>query len=525
MSMRSLTTPTGYSRQDVASVRLALVALDRELLTDALPRYEILDEIGRGGWGIVLEGRHRELDRRVAIKQLPRAFGADPAVRDRFIAEARLVASLDHPHIVPAFDFVEHQGLYLIVMEFASGGTLWDRFFERGLETDESVAITLAAAVGLHYAHERGVLHRDVKPENILFSESGTAKIADFGIAKAIGGGQRTATGTIMGTAAYMAPEQVTGSELTPATDVYALGVVLYELLSGQLPFPEVTEPLAQLYQHVHDAPRAFDAIGAEVPEPISAAVMRALAKEPDDRPESSEDFAVELATASTQAFGAGWLTRSGTAVMSATRVVGATEREPEGEVDRRAGTVMVRAAVEHHHRLGAVQSGVEAGSATEAPVLPPAPPGEATPGPAPAPAPASSPPSAGPALSAPTADASAEKGGNRNLILLGAAFLIVLAVSLVVILTGGEDNGRDETADTDPEETAGAVTATEAERFRNECVDNGVSEERCGCAIERALAELTTEQFREGLAQIEQTDALSADLTNIFNSCVDDGF
>ena len=155
----------------------------RELLSAALPRYDIGSEIGRGGLGVVYEGRHRDLGRAVAIKQLAGSFGADPSLRDRFLDEARLVAGLDHPHIVPVYDFVEHDGLCVIVMEYCSGGTLWSRFQTRGLRTDEAVAVVLATAVGLHHAHTHGVLHRDVKPENILYSATGTAKIADFGIA------------------------------------------------------------------------------------------------------------------------------------------------------------------------------------------------------------------------------------------------------------------------------------------------------------------------------------------------------
>ncbi|MBV8296623.1 MAG: protein kinase, partial [Acidimicrobiia bacterium] len=145
------------------------MALDQEAVATTLPLYEVEGELGHGAWGVVLAGRHRQLGRDVAIKQLPRSFGADPAVRSRFIAEARLLASLDHPHVVPLYDFVEHDGLCLLVMERLNGGTLWSRARGGGVTAPHACALVLAALSALHYAHQRGVLHRDVKPENLMF--------------------------------------------------------------------------------------------------------------------------------------------------------------------------------------------------------------------------------------------------------------------------------------------------------------------------------------------------------------------
>src|SRR5438477_6722443 len=160
------------------------MALDQEAVAAALPLYEVEGELGHGAWGVVLAGRHRQLGRDVAIKQLPRSFGADPAVRSRFIAEARLLASLDHPHVVPVYDFVERDGLCLLVMERLTGGTLWARFTDLGVTTDDACAVVVASCAALQCAHDRGVLHRDIKPENLMFSGSGTLKVTDFGIAK-----------------------------------------------------------------------------------------------------------------------------------------------------------------------------------------------------------------------------------------------------------------------------------------------------------------------------------------------------
>ena len=156
---------------------------DRERMVAALPGYEIGVELGRGGWAVVVSARHRDLGREVAIKQLPPAFASDPVARKRFLREAQLLASFDHQHIVRIHDYVASEGLCLVVMEKLAGGSLWERFIS-GMTMPEACAVTLAAASGLQGAHACGVLHRDVKPHNLLFSETGTLKLTDFGLAK-----------------------------------------------------------------------------------------------------------------------------------------------------------------------------------------------------------------------------------------------------------------------------------------------------------------------------------------------------
>jgi serine/threonine-protein kinase len=505
------------------------MALDSKLLAEALPRYELRGEIGRGGWGVVHEGWHRDLQRAVAIKQLPRAFGADPEVRDRFIAEAQLVAGLQHPHIVPVYDFVERDGLYLIVMELASGGTLWSRFSEAGLETDAAVAAVLATAVGLHHAHTRGLLHRDVKPENVLYTSDGTVKIADFGIAKSMGQTQagRTATGSIIGTPAYMAPEQVTGGELAPATDVYAAGVMLYELLSGDLPFPPVTDAVAQLFQHVHEAPRPIGEVRPEVPAPLATAVHRALAKDPADRPLTAEEFAVELAQAATEVFGPGWLSRSGVNVMGSNAVIAATERTT-GTMDRQTPTLRVQAQHGERLRLGELQSAAPHPDST-APTLPPTSSAGAPPPADPAPAhpePTSTNPDVAPPP-APTEARAAEHGStrasrNRLPVAVGAVAAIVLVLVGIVLLSSGDGS------DTNPPGPVADAEISDTERatFRTMCEGNDVSEARCECALERAGEQLEPAAFRADLADmVEQDGVLSPELAAIFEACVDDGF
>ena len=304
---------------------------DSERVAAALPAYEIGAELGRGGWGIVLAGRHRHLQRDVAIKQLPSAFSSDPDVRARFVTEARLLASLDHPHIVPIYDFVERDGLCLLVMEKLSGGTVWQRFVESGLGGEEACAIALVTAVALEYAHQHGVLHRDVKPENMLLTNDGRQlKVGDFGTARVLAGSTTMATqaGEVVGTPAYMAPEQATGSRVTPATDVYALGMTLYEMMSGQLPFRQGDSPLALLYQRVHEAPIPIAEVAPEVPTSVAEVIMGAIKTEPGDRPPTAEAFAVDLAKAATGAYGRGWFEQTGLRGSLGTRLAGITTRE-----------------------------------------------------------------------------------------------------------------------------------------------------------------------------------------------------
>ena len=310
------------------------MTLDRDRVAAALGAYEVEGELGRGGWGVVLAGRHRQLGREVAIKELPRAFAGDPAVRARFVSEARLLASLDHPHIVPVYDYVEHDGLCLLVMEKLPGGTVWEEFTAQGIVAERACAVVLATCTALQFAHQRGILHRDIKPENLMYSAEGVVKVTDFGIAKVIGGSETMATraGDILGTPAYMAPEQAQGRELGPATDIYAVGTMLYELLTGRLPYPEDGDPLTTLYRHVHEEPVQLGDVMPSVPEPIAAVAMRAIARDPAARPPTAEQLGLDLAEAATAVWGPGWLgARGGVAVMAAGPIVAVTERPTGG--------------------------------------------------------------------------------------------------------------------------------------------------------------------------------------------------
>jgi len=305
------------------------VSYDREAVVEALPNYVVGGELGRGGWGTVLSARHRQLDRDVAVKQLPGHFAEDPSIRARFRIEARLLASLDHPHIVPVYDYVEEDGLCLLVMELLPGGTVWSRFNAGGFTATSSVATVLACLSGLHAAHAQNVLHRDIKPENLMFSAAGALKVTDFGIAKVIGGSETLVTraGDVLGTPAYIAPEQARGGTLTPATDIYAVATMLYELLCGRLPFSDDGDALALVFKHAFEKPEPLSDKAPTLPNGLAQVVMSGLATDPNERPSSAEEFGLKLAEASTAAWGPGWLAGETTPVMGASNIVAVTER------------------------------------------------------------------------------------------------------------------------------------------------------------------------------------------------------
>jgi serine/threonine protein kinase len=300
--------------------------VDRDNLAEALPGYDVGVELGRGAFGVVVSGRHRQLGRDVAIQQLPAAFAADPAVRQRFASEARVLASLDHPHIVPIFDYVERDGLCALVMELLPGGSV-RRLQAEGVTPQQAVAIALATCAALDFAHERGVLHRDIKPDNLLFTAGRMLKVIDFGIAKVVGASMATRVGETLGTPAYMAPEQCLGRPPGPGADIYATGVMLYELLAGRLPFFDDGDVLALLHRQVHETPPSLLAVAPDLPEGLALTVMRAMAKDPADRHLSAESFGVALAEAATGAWGVGWLKAAGLKVMALGPIHAATER------------------------------------------------------------------------------------------------------------------------------------------------------------------------------------------------------
>lgn len=302
-------------------------------LVAALPQYAVGEQIGEGGMGVVYGGVHRQLGRPVAIKRLPRAVAEDPRMSERFEHEARLLARLDHPHIVPVYDYVRQQGEHLLVMERLDGGTVWSRFASDGLTAQQSCGIVLAALSGLHAAHEAGVLHLDVKPKNLLFTAGGVVKVADFGISQVVSEGATLVThgGAVLGTPAYIAPEQAMGNALSPAADVYATGTMLYELLCGDLPFERGGGPIAMIQKRVYQDPRPL----TTVPEPLAGVVMRSIARDPQARYRNAETFAIDLAGAAGHLFGPDWLVRLNMPVHLAPQVSSSSTRRTLRPVER----------------------------------------------------------------------------------------------------------------------------------------------------------------------------------------------
>jgi len=288
-----------------------------DALSAALPDYEITKELGRGAMGIVYLGRHRALDRLVAIKELPPSFAADDNVRKRFLTEARVVASLDHPHVVVIHDFVDRDGHLALVMEHLPNGTVWDQFMHHGLAAPRACGLVLATLAGVHHAHDRGIMHRDIKPENLIFTHDWQLKVTDFGIAQVLSGRETmtTAEGAIVGTPAYMAPEQAEGRPCGPPADVYASGAMLYEMLTGKLPFPDAETAMAMANARLTQDPVPIASVGPAIPEAIAEVAMHALARKESDRFSSAEEFGVALGEAAADTWGIEWMTESGTAV------------------------------------------------------------------------------------------------------------------------------------------------------------------------------------------------------------------
>jgi tetratricopeptide (TPR) repeat protein len=258
-------------------------------------KYRIVRKLGRGGMGVVYEAEDLRLKRTVALKFLPPGLTADAEARERFIHEARAASSLDHPNIctIHEVDEAEDGGLY-IVMACYQGESLKDKLGRGALAPVEAIRIASEVAEGLARAHEHGIVHRDVKPGNIMVTSDGLAKILDFGLAKLTGEARMTITGTTVGTVAYMSPEQARGDEVDARTDVWSLGVVLYEMATGALPFDRASDR-AVLNAIAHDEPRPVKELRPGFPTELAHVIRKALAKDPDKRYASAREMAGEL--------------------------------------------------------------------------------------------------------------------------------------------------------------------------------------------------------------------------------------
>jgi serine/threonine-protein kinase len=291
-------------------------------------RYRLEQEIGHSGMSEVWLATDLELDRPVALKLL-----APNADRQRFEREARAAAALSHPNINQLFDFGEVEGRPYMVLEFLPGGTLEDQLLDdHALPDDQTVRIARDLADGLAHAHAHGLIHRDLKPANVLFDSEGRAKIADFGIARMGNAGTLTEAGTVLGTAAYISPEQAAGEPAGPASDVYSFGVILFRMLTGRLPF-ESDQPLELVAMHRDLDPPAVEDIRPDVPPRLESLAAAALAKNPADRPSDGAALLAELGAAGG---------------LDATQVLASAPSRPRRAKRRAAGTKrrLPRAAV-----------------------------------------------------------------------------------------------------------------------------------------------------------------------------------
>jgi serine/threonine protein kinase len=258
--------------------------------------------LGRGGMATVYQGYQADIDRYVAVKVLPPQPEQDKAFIDRFKLEARTIARLQHPHILPLYDYGDQNGVLYLVTAFATGGSLDDLIKKERLSLTQIERILRQVTTALDYAHRQGIIHRDIKPGNILLDNEGNALLADFGIVKLLTGanttsGNLTNASSVVGTPAYMAPEQANGLPVDGRTDIYALGVVTYEMITGRQPFSAET-PLQLLIKHLTEPPPHLSAMMADTPPALDLVLQRALAKSADDRYQTAVGFAEAFAQA-----------------------------------------------------------------------------------------------------------------------------------------------------------------------------------------------------------------------------------
>jgi serine/threonine-protein kinase len=265
------------------------------LIGTTMGPYTITERIGEGGMAIVYKGFQESLHRYVALKVLRDELARDQQFVARFRQEALAAANLNHPNILHVYDAGAANGKYFISMAYVEGGTLKDLIHQGLIDPQQAVSITIQLAEALDHAHNQGLIHRDVKPSNVLMTRDGRPLLTDFGIAKALfEAKQLTRTGASIGTPEYMAPEQAQGHSPDGRTDIYALGVVLYEMLAAKVPFCTDT-PVATMYMHVHEPPPPLPRAEAAIPEWLENVVCKALAKAPDDRYATAALFAAAL--------------------------------------------------------------------------------------------------------------------------------------------------------------------------------------------------------------------------------------
>ena len=287
-------------------------------------RYRIARKLGGGGMADVYLAEDQELGRRVAVKMLHGRYANDEQFVERFRREATHAAGLSHPNIVSIFDRGESEGSYFIVMEYVEGRTLKELIRSRGLcPVPVAIAYTRQILAALRYAHRHGVVHRDIKPHNVIVDSEGVVKVTDFGIARA-GASQMTEEGAIIGTAHYLSPEQARGAPVDQTSDLYSAGIVLFELLTGEVPFTG-DSPVEIAMKHLAETPPAPSELRPDVPHDLDLVVVRALAKEPADRYQSAAAMDADLETVARGGRVAAETAEAATMVLSGERAIDAT--------------------------------------------------------------------------------------------------------------------------------------------------------------------------------------------------------
>jgi len=266
-----------------------------DLTGKQLGPYQIVAPLGEGGMAAVFRAYQPGMERYVALKVLPRHFADDPEFSARFQREARILAQLQHPHILPVFDYGQVEGYSFIVMPFVPSGTLTDSMQGQPLSLPRIRQVISQVGDALNYAHGRGLVHRDVKPSNVLIDEGGNCLLTDFGLARMVEASVNlTASGTIMGTPAYMSPEQGAGRKIDARSDIYSLGIILYEMATGRVPYRAET-PVAVVFMHVSGPLPLPRSVNPDLPEAVERVILKALARDPDDRYQTAEDLVAAL--------------------------------------------------------------------------------------------------------------------------------------------------------------------------------------------------------------------------------------
>ncbi|HSG28917.1 MAG TPA: serine/threonine-protein kinase, partial [Candidatus Krumholzibacterium sp.] len=264
------------------------------MIGQTISHYNVLEKLGEGGMGVVYKARDTRLDRFVALKFLPHHLTASSDDRERFAIEAKAAAALNHPNIATIHAVEESGGETFIVMEYIEGTELKSRLRSGPPSMDQVIAIARQIAEGLRAAHDREIVHRDIKSANIMITAGDHVKIMDFGLAKIRGGSQVTRAGSTVGTASYMSPEQARGGEVDRRSDLWSFGVVMYELLTGQLPFASDYEQ-AVVYSILNETPKPVASLRKDVPPAIARIVERAMTKDPASRYQSAQEILDDL--------------------------------------------------------------------------------------------------------------------------------------------------------------------------------------------------------------------------------------